>query len=329
VLVRGGLAALSACGASPSSPGPGGDAPTAAGINWAAWPLFDPQSFDASSPDVVLDRTTQLAWRRHTDRAVTWAEAKDACDALALGGQDDWRLPTRLELQSIMRMSDEGPMISTAAFDEAVDLRGADLTAWSASLVAGSPDQRWAARFDVGYLDPTDLTFLGRARCVRDTIVRPPLEPHYAVAADTVKDLGTGLTWQRAVGPESSYASAVTYCQGLALDGGGWRLPRLRELRSLVNEAAQTPAIDATAFPGTPPRAGLWSSNAVGSDLAASSQGGRWSVSFTKGVSAPFVSAAYVRCVRGGGLAPGTCTGDFDCTAPQVCRNDLCVPPPP
>ena len=59
----------------------------------------------------------------------------------------------------------------------------------------------------------------------------------YTVAADTVKDNKTGLTWQRTV-PAQTYAqpNAATYCQRLNLGGfsSGWRLPSKLELETIL-----------------------------------------------------------------------------------------------
>src|SRR4030042_1163627 len=45
----------------------------------------------------------------------------------------------------------------------------------------------------------------------------------------------SGLTWQKA--PPSKYLSweeAITYCEELSVAGGGWHLPTISELRSLI-----------------------------------------------------------------------------------------------
>ncbi|MBX3273865.1 MAG: DUF1566 domain-containing protein [Sandaracinaceae bacterium] len=48
-------------------------------------------------------------------------------------------------------------------------------------------------------------------------------------------DPETGLEWQRsAPGETMSWDSAVAYCADLVLHGGGWRLPSVSELRSLI-----------------------------------------------------------------------------------------------
>lgn len=51
----------------------------------------------------VLDRTTQLIWERaphHTE--VTWATATTRCVLKTVGGQTGWRLPSFLELMTLV-----------------------------------------------------------------------------------------------------------------------------------------------------------------------------------------------------------------------------------
>lgn len=68
----------------------------------------------------------------------------------------------------------------------------------------------------------------------------------------TVRDVQTGLTWQRleALNP-MTHAEAVSYCGALSLEGqGGWRLPRYKELITLV-DPRESLRIDPVVFPGT------------------------------------------------------------------------------
>jgi hypothetical protein len=68
------------------------------------------------------------------------------------------------------------------------------------------------------------------------------------------------LVWQKDVDDEQfTWAEAPTYCTGLALAGGGWRLPNKDELLSLVTDAM--PPID-PIFSGAP-EASFWSSTPV------------------------------------------------------------------
>ncbi len=74
-----------------------------------------------------------------------------------------------------------------------------------------------------------------------------------------VKDTKTGLVWQRCSvgqtwteGTCSGRARILKFSQTPALVGGGWRVPNIDELSSLVIQGGR-PTIDAEAFPATPP----------------------------------------------------------------------------
>jgi hypothetical protein len=56
------------------------------------------------------------------------------------------------------------------------------------------------------------------------------------ISAGTVHDPKTGLVWQQTPA-EAKYtqAGAVSYCGTLALDGGGWRLPTIKELATIAD----------------------------------------------------------------------------------------------
>jgi hypothetical protein len=88
----------------------------------------------------------------------------------------------------------------------------------------------------------------------------------FTVQGDIVLDDGDDagvLAWQRVVPPASyTQPEAAAYCAALLLDGGGWRLPTVTELVSLVvrpvglggSRDAPTcvPSIDQVAFPSAP-----------------------------------------------------------------------------
>ncbi len=58
-------------------------------------------------------------------------------------------------------------------------------------------------------------------------------------SAGVVVDTITGLEWQdsypssSAGWTRSNWRGAISYCNNLTLDGGGWRLPNINELKSL------------------------------------------------------------------------------------------------
>ena len=77
------------------------------------------------------------------------------------------------------------------------------------------------------------------------------------VSADEVRDNYTGLVWQRADSSQTApmavmpWADARAYCTGLTIGGHAWRLPSIRELATLVDEAQVAPSINRTMFPNT------------------------------------------------------------------------------
>ncbi len=88
---------------------------------------------------------------------------------------------------------------------------------------------------------------------------------HFTDLGDgTVRDNLTGLVWQQGFSPSSqSQADSVLYCSTLTdLAGGGWRLPTVAELQTIVDESVSSPAVDTVYFPSTPSET-FWSSSVV------------------------------------------------------------------
>jgi len=120
---------------------------------------------------------------------------------------------------------------------------------------------------------------------------------HFTDLGDgTVRDNLTGLVWQQGVSPGvQSQAASITYCSTLTVpSGGGWRLPTVAELQTLVDESVSSPAIDTVYFPSTPSE-WFWSSSSV-----AGSPSYGWYVSFYYGNASNLVAVNpyRARCVR-------------------------------
>lgn len=118
---------------------------------------------------------------------------------------------------------------------------------------------------------------------------------HFADNKDgTVSDNKTGLVWQQGIDPNAeTWQSAITYCKNLGLAGGGWRLPSVKELMTIVDRRQANPAIDQVVFPNTPVD-DFWSS----SPLAGG--GISWRVDFHRGYAGGYEvgNTIRVRCVR-------------------------------
>jgi len=131
-------------------------------------------------------------------------------------------------------------------------------------------------------------------------------------AKGTVLDKKTGLMWKQCAeglaGVDCATGSYAGYTWDVALRLAAnsahagyrdWRLPNLKELRSIVEEQSMDPAINVTVFPNTPHNLGeaFWSSSPV-----AESPDYTWHVGFVNGYPAGDGrnNAFGVRLVRGG-----------------------------
>src|SRR5262249_40565226 len=128
----------------------------------------DPMHHHLQDYEVVFDNLTHLLWqRRLRDPAsplLNWDQANDYCNTLSIRGYPSgWRLPTRIELASLVDYSvdvdgDPGPpvippmpSIDTTVFPWPSNQSSFFETFWSASSAAGIvPDQAWAVGFNGG-----------------------------------------------------------------------------------------------------------------------------------------------------------------------------------
>ena len=331
-LVVAGLAvALAACGESPTIthpfvptadgggffPGGRPDAlppterPQCSDLAWACWPMPNPAAaglpnparYDTRAADVVIDEVTTLMWKKVAFEGMSdWATAKQLCADLVIRGFDGWRLPTRVELVSLVDFARTSPAIDGDAFP------GTAGNFWTSSPAPGSgtPARAWQVSFAGGGATTiASETFMGGVRCVRSQL--PPGQPvaRYNIVGlapdETVTDLGTGLEWRRAaLDGTYTFGQAQLQC-GAA--GSGWRVPSVKELQTLVDDdKTAAPHLDDTVFLGTPTgRAPFWTSSRS-ADLANAA----WFVNFGTGESADatLVTGALldqpyqVRCVR-------------------------------
>ena len=92
----------------------------------------------------VYDGMTKLTWQRDIGAvaAMNQMEAVHYCAALGLTGKR-WRLPTIVELWSIVDIGHEYPMIDQVAFP---DTPAENF--WASSSHLGSPNLAWSVSFD-------------------------------------------------------------------------------------------------------------------------------------------------------------------------------------
>jgi hypothetical protein len=215
------------------------------------------------SAGLVRDLVTGLTWEASppTERT-SWADAKARCAALEIEGRDDFRLPGRIELVTILDF-DRLPVAASPFENTAADYH---FSSSPASFARGSAYSVYfgAGETAVASANPGSAV----SRCVASAVAVSNA-PQLVVMGDLVIDTVTGLEWERTAGAPSSFDDATTRCASLDM-----RLPSVRELQSLVDENQHAPALDPELFPDAEP-VRHWSSTWRGSDP--------WQVDFTDG----------------------------------------------
>jgi len=257
--------------------------------------VMNPMSLTDNGDGTVTDNVTELMWQQEDeDITGTWYEAIDYCEALTLAGHTDWKLPDEYELQSIANYGHYDPAIDTVYFP------GTFSNYWSSSTSARDIDYAWFVSSQSGMDNTINKTSTSYkyVRCVRGETTTKS----YTDNGDgTVTDNVTGLMWQQEDDAVTrDWEDALAYCEGLDLaDRTDWRLPDIKELKSIVDNTRYDPAIDETYFPGTPGTLpNYWSSSTHPRLFSADSA---LAVDFYEGEifgTLKYNPPRYVRCVR-------------------------------
>lgn len=276
----------------------------------------NPPSYTDNLDGTVTDNVTGLMWQKcsmgksgsgcatGTLGAYNWYQATGTVDSTynpggmnACGGtflgHSDWRLPTDFELMIIADYGNSGMAINavfpgvTPAFY------------WSAAGSAvGSGTSAWAAEFYDGQLIAIPKTSGTNAvRCVRGGQSVADFTDNND---GTITDNVTGLMWQKQDdGVAKDWATALSSCEGLTLAGHpDWRMPNVKELRSIADTTKYGPSVDTAFFPVTQTSyywsSTSWAGNAANVALTVSFNSGSVNNTELKTTS----SYVYVRCVR-------------------------------
>jgi hypothetical protein len=294
---------------------------------WACWRMPNPASSTlpnrASMTDAgesVHDNVTCLDWQKTAPSgSYSWDQAIAYCDGLTLSGHDDWRLPTRIELTSIVDYT-QSPAIDRGSFPSAPGGFHKTASDWILTIrqtgAGAGRDFAWAFNVSDGIVSNAYSKATASAlRCVRGggqgeapsaPAVAPPNQ-YTVIASGEVMDNYTGLVWQQGnSSATTTFMEAGNYCASLGLNGHTWRLPSIRELATLVDEAQVAPSINRTMFPNTEygARSNDWY---WASHLARSSTQAAWALNFDDGFTGfnagasgdwNYFTAGWARCVR-------------------------------
>ncbi len=255
--------------------GSGQDAESSSGLLWPK-PRFE------ASEGVVLDRLTGLEWTEDAnilEWPLTWHEARERGAELArkaYAGRDDWRLPTRRELRSLISHDTRDP-----ALPDGHPFRNVFLGwYWSSTSAARNSDYAWCQQVSGGRLffnHKEHIAFTWPCRGsssvlpatgdpAESNVGLPWPSPRFRGSDEIVVDELTGLRWLRrsdlAPGPVH-WTDALTAVRDASRRGlagiSAWRLPTINELESLVDAGRSDPSLP-RGHPFDDVREGYWSS---------------------------------------------------------------------
>ncbi len=117
-------------------------------LEWVRWPVSGPAAqytYDSAN-DSVTDSVTGLVWQYTSGAKVTLSTAKAGCASRTNGGKA-WRLPTVIELLSIIDPARNSPAIDSSKFF--VDLTNGS-NFWTTTPAAIQPGYAWVVDFKNG-----------------------------------------------------------------------------------------------------------------------------------------------------------------------------------
>jgi hypothetical protein len=222
--------------------------------------------FETFVSGTVRDTKSGLDWYAGPDKNTSWDEAKSWTENLRIYG-GGWRMPTRSELKSLYQKG-AGSRNMTPL------IRNTGWFVWSGDAgtgQAGGDGKAWVIDFEDGreLLEKRDSSNYKRALAVRftsDTLMLtidpagynakpenlkavndPELAGSVIIGFDgrfekfgngVVRDKKSGLEWYAGPDENTSQAEARAWVNSLKVDGGGWRMPAMKELKDLYRKGA-------------------------------------------------------------------------------------------
>lgn len=222
---------------------------------------------------VVRDNTTGAVWTRNANPAdfpLTWQEALVFTAEMRRQGAhgfDNWRLPSRRRLFSLISHQNVNPALPAGHPFENV-FPG---YYWTGETCRRLPDQAWYAHLGGGRLHRgmkhgSYMVWPVSPLPEGDTGESGIAGPRFTVDGPCVRDASTGLVWLRDAdfaGRGLTWGDALSAVQALPRGKGAggrrWRLPNIRELESLVDLGSHSPALP-QGHPFLNVREAYWSS---------------------------------------------------------------------
>ena len=204
------------------------------------------ETVSENGEEMIRDKSTNLFWQKTSVSGKTWPEALEYCEGLNYAGHDDWRLPNKNELASLVDYSKSNPASSfpglpaenfvTSTFTMTIGAVAIDMKTGEMGLrMTGVPQTKSIKR-------GIDSGETYSVICVRSDLTPYPENGIPACGADgysPCKD-ANNITWsQRLVYNE--YEVESVHWSDVAKDcrnmkGGKWRIPTIDDVRALFTD---------------------------------------------------------------------------------------------
>ncbi|MBN2381571.1 DUF1566 domain-containing protein [bacterium] len=197
---------------------------------------------------MVKDNNTGLVWEikspheadpNYCQGTYTWFEAQETyikhLNELKYGGFQDWRVPNKDELRSIVDYGQLNPAIDTFLFPHCQVA-----FYWTGQTYEMQPYFGWGIFFGFGSGIAYSKKSKRHVRAVRagydHRFGRPDPKRFHDNGDGTITDTVTKLMWQQDENPRMNWVSAMKHCADMKLAGhSDWRLPNLKELNTILN----------------------------------------------------------------------------------------------
>ncbi len=118
-------------------------------------------AYEVNGDGTITDLNTNLIWQQYTPPPHTWEGAVSYCSTSTFTDANDWRLPSKMELQSIVDYSQFNPASNSSFLSQSAGY-------WSATPVANSTNRAWAIYFEQGNDEQETMGSSNHVRCVRN-----------------------------------------------------------------------------------------------------------------------------------------------------------------
>ncbi len=210
---------------------------------------INPENYIENGDGTVFDSSTNLLWQKNFVKKETWKEALAYCENLEYAGFDDWRLPNKNELVTLIDYSkaDEEVVSSFPGF------KREEFFLWSSTTTATQYDPVWSIEpyGHVLLMGKGDYWEPGSVRCVRSDLTEKTEIPDCDETGTGPCRDANGTIWSSVLYPEIFAGYPYFYywesdstigvsvlpemCRYLNESGSNkWRMPTIDEIRSIV-----------------------------------------------------------------------------------------------